>query len=265
MIKSFSSNIFQAEFQKPFGSFSSFCFTFLCPALTAEWCCVSRKHIVEINESPFGPIWKPKSGHMILTGSRRQFGLCDWLSGLMTCKAQFLISYTSVSLCQHLIVLDLIIFNFAQMVEKCDCDKFCAIDFNFDTTCRSSDKLGNRCLTKQCLLSISTGRQPRMNGDSGAGVVTAPPPTTAPHKERYFDRVDESSPEYQRERNMAPDLRQDFNMMEQRKRVSMILQSPVSGTDALNHSHSDSVHTLTDRILGSQLMNAAITSILNCE
>ncbi|XP_067339576.1 alpha-adducin isoform X8 [Channa argus] len=65
-----------------------------------------------------------------------------------------------------------------------------------------------------------------MNGESGAGVVTAPPPTTAPHKERYFDRVDESSPEYQRERNMAPDLRQDFNMMEQKKRVSMILQSP---------------------------------------
>uniref|UniRef100_A0A8C1N4V2 Alpha-adducin n=1 Tax=Cyprinus carpio TaxID=7962 RepID=A0A8C1N4V2_CYPCA len=66
-----------------------------------------------------------------------------------------------------------------------------------------------------------------MNGDSGAGVVTAPPPTNPPHKERYFDRVDESSPEYQRERNMAPDLRQDFNMMEQRKRVSMILQSPL--------------------------------------
>ncbi|XP_048114162.1 alpha-adducin isoform X17 [Alosa alosa] len=65
-----------------------------------------------------------------------------------------------------------------------------------------------------------------MNGDSGAGVVTAPPPTNPPHKERYFDRVDESNPEYQRERNMAPDLRQDFNMMEQRKRVSMILQSP---------------------------------------
>ncbi|XP_054612767.1 alpha-adducin isoform X2 [Dunckerocampus dactyliophorus] len=65
-----------------------------------------------------------------------------------------------------------------------------------------------------------------MNGDSGAGVVTAHPPATAPHKERYFDRVDESSPEYQRERNMAPDLRQDFNMMEQKKRVSVILQSP---------------------------------------
>ncbi|XP_046723426.1 alpha-adducin isoform X13 [Silurus meridionalis] len=65
-----------------------------------------------------------------------------------------------------------------------------------------------------------------MNGDSGAGVVAATPPAHPPHKERYFDRVDESSAEYQRERNMAPDLRQDFNMMEQRKRVSMILQSP---------------------------------------
>ncbi|KAG5834589.1 hypothetical protein ANANG_G00263070 [Anguilla anguilla] len=70
------------------------------------------------------------------------------------------------------------------------------------------------------------GAKTTMNGDSSAGVVTVPPPTTAPHKERYFDRVDESSAEYQRERNMAPDLRQDFNMMEQRKRVSMILQSP---------------------------------------
>lgn len=66
-----------------------------------------------------------------------------------------------------------------------------------------------------------------MNGDTRAAVVTSPPPATAPHKERYFDRVDENNPEYLRERNMAPDLRQDFNMMEQKKRVSMILQSPV--------------------------------------
>ncbi|XP_058428441.1 alpha-adducin isoform X9 [Marmota monax] len=69
-----------------------------------------------------------------------------------------------------------------------------------------------------------------MNGDTRAAVVTSPPPTTAPHKERYFDRVDENNPEYLRERNMAPDLRQDFNMMEQKKRVSMILQSPM-GTE----------------------------------
>ncbi|XP_046885574.1 adducin 3 (gamma) b [Hypomesus transpacificus] len=46
-------------------------------------------------------------------------------------------------------------------------------------------------------------------------------------KERYFDRVDENDPEYQRSRNMSPDLRQDFNMMEQKKRVTQILQSPV--------------------------------------
>uniref|UniRef100_A0A8C3MXA4 Uncharacterized protein n=1 Tax=Geospiza parvula TaxID=87175 RepID=A0A8C3MXA4_GEOPR len=65
-----------------------------------------------------------------------------------------------------------------------------------------------------------------MNGDFGVGVVISPPPTTAPHKERYFDRVDENNPEYLREKNMAPGLCQDFNMMEQKKRVSMILQSP---------------------------------------
>lgn len=46
-------------------------------------------------------------------------------------------------------------------------------------------------------------------------------------KERYFDRVDENDPEYLRCRNMSPDLRQDFNMMEQKKRVTQILQSPV--------------------------------------
>jgi hypothetical protein len=77
-----------------------------------------------------------------------------------------------------------------------------------------------------------------MNGDTRATVVTSPPPTTAPHKERYFDRVDENNPEYLRERNMAPDLRQDFNMMEQKKRVSMILQSPVRKDFSLAHSRN---------------------------
>ncbi|XP_074502193.1 gamma-adducin-like [Sebastes fasciatus] len=46
-------------------------------------------------------------------------------------------------------------------------------------------------------------------------------------KESYFDRVDETDPEYLRSRNMSPDLKQDFNMMEQKKRVTQILQSPV--------------------------------------
>ncbi|XP_062452684.1 beta-adducin isoform X2 [Rhea pennata] len=49
------------------------------------------------------------------------------------------------------------------------------------------------------------------------------PPAAGP---RYFERFSEDDPEYLRARNMAADLRQDFNMMEQKKRVTMILQSP---------------------------------------
>ncbi|XP_061448290.1 beta-adducin isoform X1 [Rhineura floridana] len=48
-------------------------------------------------------------------------------------------------------------------------------------------------------------------------------PTQSQH---YFDRFSEDDPEYLRIRNMAADLRQDFNLMEQKKRVTMILQSP---------------------------------------
>uniref|UniRef100_A0A4W5PGJ0 Adducin 3 (gamma) b n=1 Tax=Hucho hucho TaxID=62062 RepID=A0A4W5PGJ0_9TELE len=51
--------------------------------------------------------------------------------------------------------------------------------------------------------------------------------TSTDSKERYFDRVDESDPEYLRSRNMSPEIQQDFNMMEQKKRVTQILQSPV--------------------------------------
>ncbi|XP_055072819.2 adducin 3 (gamma) a isoform X1 [Misgurnus anguillicaudatus] len=65
-----------------------------------------------------------------------------------------------------------------------------------------------------------------MSGESRQGVVTSPPPPSAGHKECYFDRIDENDPEYLRARNMSPDLRQDFNMMEQKKRVTHILQSP---------------------------------------
>lgn len=59
-----------------------------------------------------------------------------------------------------------------------------------------------------------------------AGSLTLPLSAGEP-KERYFDRVDDGDPEYLRSRNMSPDLRQDFNMMEQKKRVTQILQSPV--------------------------------------
>ncbi|XP_041641369.1 adducin 3 (gamma) a isoform X1 [Cheilinus undulatus] len=65
-----------------------------------------------------------------------------------------------------------------------------------------------------------------MSADSHQGVVTTPPPPSGGTKERYFDRVDVNDPEYIRARNMSPDLRQDFNVLEQKKRVTQILQSP---------------------------------------
>ncbi|XP_040291319.1 gamma-adducin isoform X2 [Bufo bufo] len=70
-----------------------------------------------------------------------------------------------------------------------------------------------------------------MSSGSSQGVITAPPPPSMPHKERYFDRVDENDPNYLRERNMSPDLRQDFNMMEKKKRVTHILKSPAFRED----------------------------------
>ncbi|XP_029356732.1 adducin 3 (gamma) a isoform X1 [Echeneis naucrates] len=65
-----------------------------------------------------------------------------------------------------------------------------------------------------------------MSADSLQGVVTTPPPSGGGTKERYFDRVNVNDPEYIRARNMSPDLRQDFNVLEQKKRVTQILQSP---------------------------------------
>lgn len=67
-----------------------------------------------------------------------------------------------------------------------------------------------------------------MSVESHQGVVTTPPPPSGGTKERYFDRIDVNDPEYIRARNMSPDLRQDFNVLEQKKRVTQILQSPVS-------------------------------------
>ncbi|MGH0129267.1 UNVERIFIED_CONTAM: hypothetical protein FKN15_051370 [Acipenser sinensis] len=65
-----------------------------------------------------------------------------------------------------------------------------------------------------------------MSSDAIQEVVTTPPPPSMGHKDRYFDRIDENDPEYLRARNMSPDLRQDLNMMDQKKRVTQILQSP---------------------------------------
>ncbi|XP_004634113.1 beta-adducin [Octodon degus] len=61
-----------------------------------------------------------------------------------------------------------------------------------------------------------------MSEDTVPEAASPPPPRGQP----YFDRFSEEDPEYLRLRNRAADLRQDFNLMEQKKRVTMILQSP---------------------------------------
>ncbi|XP_069773823.1 beta-adducin isoform X1 [Narcine bancroftii] len=65
-----------------------------------------------------------------------------------------------------------------------------------------------------------------MSSETSQEVVSVPPPPSSSRKEGYFDQVCENDPEYLRLRNMTPTLRQDFNLMEQKKRVTMILQSP---------------------------------------
>nr|XP_033798013.1 gamma-adducin isoform X2 [Geotrypetes seraphini] len=70
-----------------------------------------------------------------------------------------------------------------------------------------------------------------MSSDASQVVITTPPPPSVPHKERYFDRINENDPNYIRERNMSPDLRQDFNLMEQKKRVTQMLQCPAFRED----------------------------------
>uniref|UniRef100_A0A3P8WAQ6 Adducin 3 (gamma) b n=1 Tax=Cynoglossus semilaevis TaxID=244447 RepID=A0A3P8WAQ6_CYNSE len=65
-----------------------------------------------------------------------------------------------------------------------------------------------------------------MDSDAAAGSLTLPLSVNDP-KEQNFVHVNENDPEFLRGKNMSPDLRQDFNMMEQKKRVTQILQSPV--------------------------------------
>ncbi|XP_054979435.1 beta-adducin isoform X2 [Sorex araneus] len=59
--------------------------------------------------------------------------------------------------------------------------------------------------------------------EESAPEAASPPPAQS---QQYFDRFSEEDPEYLRLRHRAADLRQDFNLMEQKKRVTMILQSP---------------------------------------
>ena len=89
-----------------------------------------------------------------------------------------------------------------------------------------------------------------MSADNHQGVVTTPPPPGGGTKERYFDRVNVNDPEYIRARNMSPDLRQDFNVLEQKKRVTQILQSPVSKKKEMITAHSENINLYTESHTG---------------
>uniref|UniRef100_A0A669Q143 Adducin 2 n=1 Tax=Phasianus colchicus TaxID=9054 RepID=A0A669Q143_PHACC len=92
--------------------------------------------------------------------------------------------------------------------------------------------------------------------------AASPEPPPSPPAPRYFERFPEDDPEYLRERNMAADLRQDFNMMEQKKRVTMILQSPVSGgltaVTPINDLHGPDAPALAK---GERLMRCKVSSV----
>ncbi|XP_077574331.1 gamma-adducin-like isoform X2 [Stigmatopora nigra] len=65
-----------------------------------------------------------------------------------------------------------------------------------------------------------------MSGDSHHGIVTTPPPPGGGTRECGYDRVNVNNPGNLKTRNMSPDLRQDFNILDQKKRVTQILESP---------------------------------------
>uniref|UniRef100_A0A8C0NYK2 Adducin 2 n=2 Tax=Canis lupus familiaris TaxID=9615 RepID=A0A8C0NYK2_CANLF len=67
------------------------------------------------------------------------------------------------------------------------------------------------------------GSRARTMSEDAVPDAASPPPPQGP---QYFDRFPDDDPEYLRLRSRAADLRQDFSLMEQKKRVTMILQSP---------------------------------------
>lgn len=95
-----------------------------------------------------------------------------------------------------------------------------------------SSRTGNRQCNKD--MSLVDVRQ-------AAGSLTLPLSVNDP-KEQNFVHVNENDPEFLRGKNMSPDLRQDFNMMEQKKRVTQILQSPVCSPRLWINAH---LHTHT--------------------
>ncbi|XP_067311770.1 adducin 3 (gamma) b [Pseudorasbora parva] len=74
---------------------------------------------------------------------------------------------------------------------------------------------------------MSKGERVEMSAGDEEGGLRICPPSSLNVKKVYSESTEElQSPEALRSSTMSPDLRQDFNMMGQRKRVTQILQSP---------------------------------------
>uniref|UniRef100_A0A671MX96 Gamma-adducin-like n=1 Tax=Sinocyclocheilus anshuiensis TaxID=1608454 RepID=A0A671MX96_9TELE len=74
---------------------------------------------------------------------------------------------------------------------------------------------------------MSEGERVEMSAGDEVGGLRIRPPSSLNVKKVYSESAEElQSPEALRSSAMSPDLRQDFNMMEQKKRVTQILQSP---------------------------------------
>uniref|UniRef100_A0A672QMF7 Gamma-adducin-like n=1 Tax=Sinocyclocheilus grahami TaxID=75366 RepID=A0A672QMF7_SINGR len=74
---------------------------------------------------------------------------------------------------------------------------------------------------------MSEGERIEMSAGDEEGGLRIRPPSSLNVKKVYSESAEElQSPKALRSSTMSPDLRQDFNMMEQKKRVTQILQSP---------------------------------------
>jgi len=95
-------------------------------------------------------------------------------------------------------------------------------------------------------LCMSEGERGEMIAGDEEGGLRIRPPSSLNVKKVYSETAEElQSPEVLRSSAMSPDLRQDFNMMEQRKRVTQILHSPVR-RHSHTHSHqSENSHALS--------------------
>lgn len=96
-----------------------------------------------------------------------------------------------------------------------------------------------------CLCMSEGDRVEMIAGDEESG-LRIHPPSSLNVKKVYSESAEElQSPEVLRSNAMSPDLRQDLNMMEQRKRVTQILHSPVR-RHSHTHSHqSENSHALS--------------------